>query len=271
MRTTLLFALLVLAAFADPADAQASLIQRLRELHFPEVAVIVAPKLVEVVAEDATLSGGTASDLRRCIDDTECPEKLLADRSRGDGDGTVEAKEVADYEDSLRFVANLAGANLWDYFDVVRRLVSIDGHPPKSVKVTVLELEGAEGDVTSTSPIGVSLRLEADFSLVESADRHEIRFARNVLNLTLTDRIVVRPGAGWEIPGDSIEPEAMRRLYAGGRISGSQREVGGVEPLTFEIEERSGLPAWGWALLLLVVAGAGGAGYWWWRTQRRKA
>jgi len=240
-----------------------SVSDRLGELHFPEITITVGPDVVDVAASDASLAGQGASDLRHCIDRSNCPDSSLQAASNGNGNGNVESGEVDAFEanaiSGLNIALALGGGSFAEFGDALRQLVTIDGSPARQASVERFEIDEAEGSVGSAARVLVSFTLRIQYPGVNDANHHTVSIARSESGLDLADRIVVAPAGGWRIKEDSIAPAGLQAHYNDGRISGSQRELEGPEPLTFELEKKAGLSGWGWFLLislLLLVVGA---------------
>lgn len=260
-RLAFVFGLAVLA-LAPPAASQDSLLDQLADLRFPEVTLTVSPTLIQVDGAQATVSGETASDLRKCIDNSDCPEPLLARASTGNGDGVVTSDEAQDFSIAAKAGLNIAGGPVAEFRDSIKQLVTIDDVAAERVEFRRFEIANAEGPVRSTGPIQITLLLHVAFPEAGSSRTHHVRILRDRSDIELADRIVVHTGKGWTLEKNTIEPEGMRLYYHDGEIAGTQSQLQGSDPLTFSIE-RAGLSTGGWIALvsLLLVAGGLGAFY----------
>jgi hypothetical protein len=241
------------------ADAQ-SLTGRLANLSFPEVEVTVAPEVIFVRARDATLRDQSALELRRCIDNANCPDSVLRSFSNGNGDGRVEAHEVSYFETQVVFglnslIAFNSEGEFGTFIAALRSLVTVDGKAANVVRLQELRFADATGTL-SNNPVRVTIQARLEFP-VSSGDRHTIQIARASIDLQLAQRIVVTPAKGWRIDGGSIQPVGLQGYYGDGRIAGSQQELQGNEPMTFTLS-RSGASLWTWVLsgaAILALAG----------------
>jgi hypothetical protein len=252
-------------AIAPSAAAQDS---GFGEIRFARVVFTVGPEAVHVAAEGMAVQGQSAADWRECMDGGECPIRDLEALVGGNEDGNVGGDEVKDFEETLLLGVNSV-AEFRNYRDTLKVLVRVDGKSASTMIFTMIDLKGAEGPVTSTSPFTVDVGLEGAFQAAE-ADTHTVAFERTESELTLTDRIVIQAAGGWKLLDASVEPASMQSLVRDGRLEGDQEDFEGTEPLTFEIEKASGVGAWIWivgGLLVAALAAVAGVIIW----QRQKA
>lgn len=251
----------LLVAPAVGAQSQPSLAQRLGDLRFPEIIVSIDPTIIEFSAERGTITGQTASDLRRCIDKhSTCPDSTIAGISDGDADGFVDEAEVDGFSGALQAGLNFMGGSIAEFRRNLRELATIDGHGADSASFSEIRIEGAEGSITKTDTVFFTIQVQAKFPEVEDADQHRITMQREQSDLDLADRIVVRSGDGWSLPRDSIRPQDLRTLHRDDSITGTQEQLEGTEPMSFDIEKRAdGGSPWLWVISLLLVAGGAGA------------
>lgn len=146
-----------------------------------------------------------------------------------------------------------------EFAETLRAIANVDGQGARIAAVERFEIGRAEGDIGSTVPLQLSFTLRFEFPDVADAGRHTIQIMRAGSGIDIADRIVLRAAEGWTIREDSIRPSNLRAYYRDGEVSGSQSELEGTEPLTFEIEKGGGLSEWIWfglASLLLLLLGA---------------
>lgn len=235
-----------------PTAGAQTLTQRLADLRFEEAVLRVGPNVLELGANRGAISGTGASDLRSCIDDFDCPDSSLAAASEGNGNQDVTGEEVRAFSSNLLIGLQLAGGQIEELRLALRDLARIDGRTGDGVEFDRILIENAEGPVSSTQPVFVSLAGRVAFSSVPDADSHTVRVLRGESDLELANRLIIEPQAGWVIPKDSIDPAELQRYHRAGRIEGSQSELEGDEPLTFRIEAKGGAA---WTMWLLVAAG----------------
>jgi hypothetical protein len=113
-----------------------------------------------VMEAEATIDGEDASDLRGQMD------------QYGNGDGTVQAAEVETIEGFFKQFMDQSDAE--DADDSLGAGFTIDGKSPNSFKFNEMDIQDAEGAVSSTSPIHALIKAEMGFD-VQPADKHTIR------------------------------------------------------------------------------------------------
>jgi hypothetical protein len=192
----------------------------------------------------------------------------------GDGNGAVDADEVDAFEanaiSGLNIALSFGSGGFAEFGQALREIATIDGSTARVLRVDDFNIEGAEGSIGSTAGVRISFQLHVEFPDVGKANRHAVSVARAESGLQVADRIVVRPADGWRIKEDSIQPSRLQAFYDEGRVSGSQRELEGPEPLTFDLEKKSALSPWGWFLAVSLLLILIGAGLYLWHQKRRK-
>lgn len=262
---------LLLGVLVAPSiPAQSSLSDRLGDVTFPQVLVTVGPTQIVVQLNSGAISGQTASDLRRCMDNhTSCPDNSLRlAGSAGNKNSQVETGEIQNFETLILFGLGTAGGQIGEFRNALRALVKIDGKTASAVRFEGLTFQNAGGAITSTTTISVFMRVALPFSGTGSGTSHRVEVQRAESDIEFAQRIAVRGAAGWEIAKSSIQPSSMQAYYADGAIAGSQQQFQSSEPLAFDIRKvDEGTPAWVWWTTgsLGLLAAAGGGGYWWFR------
>lgn len=267
----LLVASLALLVAATPTVQGQSLADRLAELHFDDLIITIAPKSTAFEANGGTLTSNTARDLRRCIDNTNCPDSQLAGISPGNRDGSVTRDEVDEFEQIARDMLNFLGGDIKEFRDLFGEFVSVDDQGATKVEITDLQLRDAEGSVSSTQTIHVSFRLVAEYGGVGGGDSHSVRVHRDAPAVDIVSSITIRPGSGWKIKEDSILPPSMQAFFDGSQFSGSQSQMQGTEPVTFTLESTGGGSLGLWLLILGLLAVGGGFGFYWWKRRKGQA
>ena len=265
MRRALVLALVLFVPFAS---AQ-SLPDRLAGLTFTEVVFTVAGDTIDLGANRGSLSGNTASDLRHCIDNSNCPDRNLASLSEGNGDGTADADEVRRFQAKAVFALNILGGDVGEFKQTLGELVKVDGTTFGNVQFTSLDLEGAEGTIGSTAPVFASLGVRVEFPNAPKGRTHTVLVERTASDLDLATRVIVRPAKGWSIVQDSVQPVDMRGRWADGELVGTQDQFEGEEPLAFQIKQKSATNPWLVGLGALFLLAVAVAAFVWVRRNRR--
>lgn len=259
------FLAVLLLSLLAPAASGATLAERLVDLDFPSVVLTVGGQTMELDAHDAKVTGQTASDVRKCIDNSNCIDPQVRQASVGNADGTVTQDEVDGFSERALFALNgllLASQDpgFVEFRNRLRDLVRIDGTSPSALEIIVLHLGDATGSITSTAAISVSFTVRGEFDNVDKGKRHTITISRQEADTNFTKRLTIRAASGWSIDEESISPPTMSTYFADGEFSGSQQDFESTTPLTFDIQKTGGFSTTTWFILislLLLLAGLG--------------
>lgn len=267
MRRVLALAAALTILGCPPATAQQSLLEALANLHFAQLAFAISWDQVVVTGTDMEVRGTTASDLRKCIDHSDCPSQELRQLGDGDANGIVSKGEVTQFAEDLKAVIGV-NQQAKDFKKSISEIVTIDDTKATRIDFDQFVFRNAEGPVTSEDPIYATVRLVGEFSSVSKSDQHRITIQRAEVPLDLTNRIVVEPGSHWTIDADSIRPLDMAKLFHEGKLNGAQGDFESTDPLTFSILEKKTLSPW-WIVAPILLAAATGAFFLAWRRRQK--
>lgn len=234
---------------------------------------------MQVFADNILFEGLDAEDIRRCIDNTECPYPTLEAFSPGDSDGRVETPEVIAFQN----LTALALPALEDFQPISALLVnnmSVDGFRGRSLAVKSVLFTGAEGAVDSRDSFVLDATMEIGYDNDRGADHHEIVFKRvHLLNEGFTTDLVqvrVVSTKAWHfVPGDTLPASFQDRVTPEGWTSNqADFETASDQDLKIVAEEAGGgglaggAAIWIWILVGAAVIGAGILGYVFWKRKQ---
>lgn len=258
MRLVAVAAWAVAALALAPAARGATLMEELTNAHFGLVTLTVNWNRVDVAGADWPIPGEAASELRKCMDNKDCPDSNLASLgSAGNGDGQVTKDEVAEFAEALNDLIGLA-PQAKDFRERLSQFIKLDDKRPNRILFDGFVFRNAEGPVASTQTIFLSVKAHGEFDGIGEMDAHKVEIQRTTSQLNMTDRIVIKTARGWSIDASTIAPADMAKYYADGRLSGTQDEFESPQPMTFLIQEKS--VAGGWVVALSVAGLLAGAG-----------
>jgi len=269
VKSTFAIAVVIGLLLVPGASAQ-SFIDQLAEFHFEAVQLTVGPSDVTLEAQRTAITGDAAQSLRACLDDRDqCPQ-YIDSMSAGNKDGTVSPAEV---DAVTRGIVDALSALRFETIEALKAqladLVRVDEAKPQDLRLATLRFDGAAGPVSSRATIYAAVAVRGTMDL-GGASSHHVQITRAVSDLNITNHLVVAAAHGWTIDQASIQPQAMQKLYADGRLQGDQSDFESSQPLAFDIH-KTGAGAWIWwlsgGLLLLLVA----AGVAWYLMSQRKA